>query len=167
MLSSHPLGLAPDDAQPFGRADRFRPAASLQRRLTSNVDLPSGRCRKHTATHIPSPRSGAFHCSGRRPAGGDEDWFGRIPGNAEGFTSGRRRARNREPRFQLDRLVKAGRALKGFAPTRNSGADIFLSNLDSRYIGRICHWRDCRPGIPPAVLSTVADADSSTTTCRM
>ena len=47
----------------------------------------------------------------------------------------------------LDRLAKAGRALKGFAQTRNSGADIFLSNLDGQYLGRICHWRDCRPGV--------------------
>jgi predicted nucleotidyltransferase len=51
------------------------------------------------------------------------------------------------PDSSLDRLAKAGRALKGFAQTRNSGADIFLSNLDDQYIGRICHWRDCRPGV--------------------
>jgi hypothetical protein len=51
------------------------------------------------------------------------------------------------PDSSLDRLATAGRALKGFAQTRNSGADIFLSNLDGQYIGRICHWRDCRPGI--------------------
>lgn len=51
------------------------------------------------------------------------------------------------PDSSLDRLAKAGRALKGFAQTRNSGADIFLSNLDGQYIGRTCHWRDCRPGI--------------------
>ena len=47
----------------------------------------------------------------------------------------------------LDRLAKAGRCLKGHAQTRNSGADIFLTNPDGRYVGRICHWRDCRPGI--------------------
>lgn len=52
-----------------------------------------------------------------------------------------------DPDSNLDRLAKAGRALKGFAQTRNSGADIFLSSLDGQYIGRICHWRDCRPGI--------------------
>jgi hypothetical protein len=51
------------------------------------------------------------------------------------------------PDSSLDRLAKAGRVLKGFAQTRNSGADIFLSNLDGQYIGRTCHWRDCRPGI--------------------
>lgn len=49
----------------------------------------------------------------------------------------------------LDRLAKAARALKGHAQTRNSGADIFLADPgpDGRYVGRICHWRDCRPGI--------------------
>ena len=51
------------------------------------------------------------------------------------------------PDSSLDQLAKAGRALKGFAQTRNSGADIFLGNLDGQYIGRICHWRDRRPGI--------------------
>jgi hypothetical protein len=47
----------------------------------------------------------------------------------------------------LDRLAKAGRALKGYAQTRNSGADIFLANPKGQYIGRVCHWRECRPGI--------------------
>ena len=47
----------------------------------------------------------------------------------------------------LDRLAKAGRALKGHAQTRNSGADIFLASPDGRYIGRTCGWRECRPGI--------------------
>lgn len=48
---------------------------------------------------------------------------------------------------ELDRLAKAGRALKGHAQNRNSGADIFLAGPDGRYIGRICGWRECRPGI--------------------
>jgi len=48
---------------------------------------------------------------------------------------------------ELDRLAKAGRALKGHAQTRNSGADIFLASPDGRYIGRTCGWRECRPGI--------------------
>lgn len=48
---------------------------------------------------------------------------------------------------KLDRLAKAGRALKGHAQARNSGADIFLANPDGRYIGRTCGWRECRPGI--------------------
>lgn len=47
----------------------------------------------------------------------------------------------------LDRLAKAGRALKGYAQARNSGADIFLANPNGQYIGRVCHWRECRPGV--------------------
>lgn len=48
---------------------------------------------------------------------------------------------------ELERLAKAGRALKGYAQTRNSGADIFLASPDGRYIGRTCGWRECWPGI--------------------
>jgi hypothetical protein len=48
---------------------------------------------------------------------------------------------------RLDRLAKAGRALKGYAQARNSGADIFLADPTGQYIGRICHWRECRPGM--------------------
>ena len=51
------------------------------------------------------------------------------------------------PDSNLDRLAKAGRTLKGYAQTRNSGADIFLADPEGQYIGRICHWRECRPGI--------------------
>ena len=51
------------------------------------------------------------------------------------------------PDCDLARLAKAGRALKGHAQTRNSGADIFLASPDGRYIGRTCGWRECRPGI--------------------
>lgn len=48
---------------------------------------------------------------------------------------------------ELDRVAKAGRALKGHAQTRNSGADIFLASPDGQYIGCTCGWRECRPGI--------------------
>ena len=51
------------------------------------------------------------------------------------------------PDCDLARLAKAGRALKGHAQTRNSGADIFLAGPDGRYIGRACGWRECRPDI--------------------
>jgi hypothetical protein len=44
-------------------------------------------------------------------------------------------------------LATAGRKLKGHAQSRNKGADIFLANPSGNYIGRICHWRECRPGI--------------------
>jgi hypothetical protein len=47
----------------------------------------------------------------------------------------------------LTPLATAGRRLKGHAQSRNKGADIFLANPSGKYIGRICHWRECRPGI--------------------
>jgi hypothetical protein len=47
----------------------------------------------------------------------------------------------------LTTLAAAGRRLKGRAQSQNKGADIFLANPSGNYIGRTCHWRDCRPGI--------------------
>ncbi len=47
----------------------------------------------------------------------------------------------------LTHLATAGRRLKGHAQSKNRGADIFLADPSDNYIGRICHWRECRPGI--------------------
>ena len=47
----------------------------------------------------------------------------------------------------LTPLAIAGRRLKGHAQSRNKGADIFLADPSGNYIGRICHWRECRPGL--------------------
>ena len=47
----------------------------------------------------------------------------------------------------LVRLAAAARQLKGRAQSRNSGADVFLANPGGTYLGRICGYRDCRPGI--------------------
>jgi predicted nucleotidyltransferase len=47
----------------------------------------------------------------------------------------------------LTLLAKAGRRLKGQTQSYSCGADIFLADEDQRYIGRICHWKECRPGI--------------------
>ena len=44
-------------------------------------------------------------------------------------------------------LATAGRGLKGRAQSRNKGADVFLADPSGTYIGRICHWRECRPGV--------------------
>jgi predicted nucleotidyltransferase len=44
-------------------------------------------------------------------------------------------------------LAAAGRRLKGTAQQRNCGADIFIVNPAYEYRGRVCHWRDCRPGV--------------------
>lgn len=50
----------------------------------------------------------------------------------------------------LTALATAARKLKGAAQTRNKGADVFLANSTNHYIGRICHWRECGPGIRAA-----------------
>ena len=47
----------------------------------------------------------------------------------------------------LASLAIAGRRLKGRAQGRNKGADVLLVDTSGNYIGRICHWRECRPGI--------------------
>jgi predicted nucleotidyltransferase len=47
----------------------------------------------------------------------------------------------------LTALAAASRRLKGLAQSKNKGADIFLANPSGQYIGRICHWRECGPGI--------------------
>lgn len=47
----------------------------------------------------------------------------------------------------LTALAAATRSLKGKAQSKNRGADVFLANPAGQYIGRICHWRECGPGI--------------------
>jgi hypothetical protein len=38
--------------------------------------------------------------------------------------------------------------LKGGAQARlNSGADVFLADQAGRYLGRICHYRECHPRV--------------------
>ncbi len=44
-------------------------------------------------------------------------------------------------------LAAAGRKLKGYAQQQNRGADIFLCSAEGIYLGRICHWKVCRPGV--------------------
>ena len=45
----------------------------------------------------------------------------------------------------LPHLARASRRLQGFAQSMNLGADIFLADDRGRYIGRICHYRECFP----------------------
>ena len=47
--------------------------------------------------------------------------------------------------MDLDSPARLGRRLKGTAQTINLGADVFLADAAGRYIGRICHYRECRP----------------------
>lgn len=47
----------------------------------------------------------------------------------------------------LTPLATASRRLQGHAQSFNRGADVFLADERGTYIGRTCHWRDCRPGV--------------------
>jgi hypothetical protein len=47
----------------------------------------------------------------------------------------------------LEPLARIGRRLKGHAQNINRGGDIFLTDPRGNYIGRICHWRECKFGI--------------------
>lgn len=47
----------------------------------------------------------------------------------------------------LSPLARLGRRLKGTAQRINLGGDIFLVDADGRYIGRICHYRECHPRV--------------------
>ena len=44
-------------------------------------------------------------------------------------------------------LATASRRLQGHAQSFNRGADVFLADERGAYIGRMCHWKDCRPGV--------------------
>jgi predicted nucleotidyltransferase len=52
-----------------------------------------------------------------------------------------------EEEADLAPLARLGRKLQGRAQQMGRGADIFLANPQGHYIGRTCHWKDCRPGI--------------------
>ena len=47
----------------------------------------------------------------------------------------------------LTPLATASRRLQGHAQSFNRGADVFLADERRTYIGRTCHWRECRPGV--------------------
>ena len=49
--------------------------------------------------------------------------------------------------MDLTRLARFGRRLMGQAQTINLGADIFLADTTGRYLGRICHYRECHPRV--------------------
>jgi hypothetical protein len=55
--------------------------------------------------------------------------------------------------MDLDPLARLGRRLKGTAQTINLGADIFLADEAGRYLGRICHYRECFPRVACRALS--------------
>jgi predicted nucleotidyltransferase len=47
----------------------------------------------------------------------------------------------------LTPLATASRRLQGHAQSFNRGADVFLTDERGTYIGRTCHWKNCRPGV--------------------
>src|SRR6266540_4976326 len=47
----------------------------------------------------------------------------------------------------LTMLATCARRLQGQAQSFNRGADVFLADERGTYIGRTCHWRDCRTGV--------------------
>ncbi len=49
--------------------------------------------------------------------------------------------------MDLTRLARSCRRLMGRAQTINLGADVFLADTTGRYLGRICHYRECHPRI--------------------
>jgi hypothetical protein len=44
-------------------------------------------------------------------------------------------------------LAALGRKLQGHAQSLNRGADVFLADPGGHYLGRLCLWKDCRPGL--------------------
>ena len=51
---------------------------------------------------------------------------------------------------ELAPLARCSRRLQGHAQGFNRGADVFLADECGTYIGRTCHWKDCRPGVRQA-----------------
>ena len=49
--------------------------------------------------------------------------------------------------MDLAPLARLGRRLQGTAQTVNLGADIFLADAAGRYLGRVCHHRECHPRV--------------------
>ena len=49
--------------------------------------------------------------------------------------------------MDLTRLAKITRQMNGHVQALNHNAEVFLSDPQNHYIGRICHWKECGPGI--------------------
>jgi hypothetical protein len=44
-------------------------------------------------------------------------------------------------------MASAARLLKGHAQSYNHGADVFVADPQGHYLGRLCHWKLCAPGV--------------------
>lgn len=47
--------------------------------------------------------------------------------------------------MDLTQLATLGRKISGGAQSFNCGADVFLADQAGNYLGRSCHWKECRP----------------------
>ena len=47
----------------------------------------------------------------------------------------------------LTSMASAARRLKGHAQSYNHGADVFVADPQGHYVGRLCHWKRCAPGV--------------------
>ena len=45
----------------------------------------------------------------------------------------------------MEELARVGRRFQGRAQAINSTADVFVVDVDGRYLGRVCHYRECHP----------------------
>lgn len=54
-----------------------------------------------------------------------------------------------EPTANLAPLAEIGRKLRGHAQSFNRSADVFLADPDHKYLGRLCPWKQCGPGLRP------------------
>jgi hypothetical protein len=52
-----------------------------------------------------------------------------------------------EDSCDLALLAPPARRLMGGAQSLGLGADVFLSRPQGGYLGRVCAWKDCRPGV--------------------
>lgn len=50
-----------------------------------------------------------------------------------------------DPATPMKELARIGRRFQGRAQGINSTADVFLVDLEGRYLGRVCHYRECHP----------------------
>lgn len=48
---------------------------------------------------------------------------------------------------EMASLARLSRRLQGHAQNMNRGAEVFLADPNNNYLGRICHWKICAPGV--------------------
>lgn len=64
----------------------------------------------------------------------------------------------------LPKLAASARQLQGRTQGFNRGADVFLADELGNYLGRTCHWKECRPGVGASCVHYIAAVDLTCTT---